>query len=332
MAPVDQVLQMCRGISFADDCEIQDWFCSEVVNGAIATRRPPSVAYTSRLMKLLVQDIELQQREPSDALLETTCTRMEQYSAASKEKPPCFVTYILPEGEPVSCRIYQEKNEVGLRLWEAAFYLAEYFWTFADLLDGRRCVELGSGVGLAAIMILRKCRLGTFVLTDYLPSILANLRFNLEENGIALSGSASEEPASVSVELLDLEKNPGVKLGELLARGIDTVVASDVLYDPDLVKGVVHALSVLLPPPKATASHVPVAYIAATRRNDQTMDIFRSLCADAGLTVEVDKREVRHLFEYDRRTVEMLRITCCVGMGAGETGCVDERSHAVCVG
>ncbi|CAM9234270.1 unnamed protein product [Choristocarpus tenellus] len=82
----------------------------------------------------------------------------------------------------LTCRVVNQDNEVGMRVWEAGRVLAEYCVSRPELFKGRRVLELGAGVGMTGLTIAACCNPSEVVLTDYAPRVLANLRFNAEIN------------------------------------------------------------------------------------------------------------------------------------------------------
>jgi predicted nicotinamide N-methyase len=76
-------------------------------------------------------------------------------------------------------------GDTGCRDWDAGTYLAELALSWPRLFAGRRVLELGAGVGLSAMCMLRHCAPARLTLTDGDATTLANLEHNLHLNGCA---------------------------------------------------------------------------------------------------------------------------------------------------
>jgi predicted nicotinamide N-methyase len=64
----------------------------------------------------------------------------------------------------------------------AGFFLAEYMASNKELFNNKRCVELGSGIGLTGAVLMSVAQPSHTILTDYLDSVLANLETNIKIN------------------------------------------------------------------------------------------------------------------------------------------------------
>uniref|UniRef100_A0A7S0WIK6 Calmodulin-lysine N-methyltransferase n=1 Tax=Chlamydomonas leiostraca TaxID=1034604 RepID=A0A7S0WIK6_9CHLO len=87
----------------------------------------------------------------------------------------------------------------------------------------------------------------------------------------------------------------------------DVVLGSDLLYDPLAIPDLVATLCVLLQPPPAMedteSAARPVMYMATTRRNESTLDLFLAKAAAAGL----DVKEVGQQFESEDEAMDRSR-------------------------
>jgi hypothetical protein len=76
-------------------------------------------------------------------------------------------------------------GDTGCRDWDAGTFLAELALSWPRLFSGRRVLELGTGVGLGAVCMLRHCAPARLTLTDGDATALANLEHNLHLNDCA---------------------------------------------------------------------------------------------------------------------------------------------------
>ena len=74
-------------------------------------------------------------------------------------------------------------NSTGLGMWKGADVLAEFLIQNRDLIQNKRVLELGAGVGLCGLVA---ARLGAshVIMTDGDTSVLSNMRYNIQQNMI----------------------------------------------------------------------------------------------------------------------------------------------------
>lgn len=214
-------------------------------------------------------------------------------------------------------------HKLGLRLWNATFALAEFAMSHPEVFEGAHVVELGSGVGLAGILMSRYSGMASLVLTDYLEDVVDNLKHNVTVNardGDAPTFARLLDWRSVTREALDssTESAPPqdtlpdnmVGLSQAVSKSASEMnpswllnasvfVGSDIVYDEEATKSLVDALQALLldadgttreAPPTAdyrglSAASAPpkAAYIACTVRNPDTLRQFEKWLDEAGL-------------------------------------------------
>eukprot|EP00903_Cladosiphon_okamuranus_P021165 g19441.t1 len=111
------------------------------------------------------------------------------------------------EGAFFSFRVANRDNEVGLRVWEAGRALSEFCLAHSGLLEGKRVLELGAGVGMTGMAVATSCGARQVVLTDYAPKVLSNLEHNVKINHKLLRNGDRNAPphpsADVAVRFLD---------------------------------------------------------------------------------------------------------------------------------
>lgn len=150
---------------------------------------------------------------------------------------------------------------MGAELWIQALPALKLYFTSSP--SGCRCLELGSGTGLAGLAVLQYFGTSTIfdlVLTDNSESALKLCRLNCSLNGMkndddSRKGDDRQFP-SLRVELLEW----GSTLAPGLANGFDVVLATDVIYDIAAWKPLVKTASELLTNGgRLIVSHVPRA-------------------------------------------------------------------------
>jgi len=64
-------------------------------------------------------------------------------------------------------------------MWEAGYLLSEFVIAHTVLFEHKRCLELGSGVGLSGLALSLFARPSSVVFTDYSDPVLDNIESNL---------------------------------------------------------------------------------------------------------------------------------------------------------
>jgi predicted nicotinamide N-methyase len=129
-----------------------------------------------------------------------------------------------------------EAVRVGCCVWDGAFVLAAWLDAQpAGMFAGKRCVELGAGIGLVGLVC---ARLGASVVLTDRQSMVVQARLNAAKNRLAAETPAhlkAPGEGCVTVQPLDWEA-PGAAaaVAALAAQPVDFVIATDCLYqDPN---------------------------------------------------------------------------------------------------
>ncbi|XP_047427988.1 protein-lysine N-methyltransferase EEF2KMT isoform X1 [Mugil cephalus] len=254
---------------------------------------PPSVKYRRLFLSELIRRQEAADCDPLDELYDALAEVV-----GAEETTECYKSYLLPNGEAVSLLeniALISEGTTGLVTWEAALYLAEWALDHKQVFSGRTVLELGSGVGLTGITICRSCSPNRFVFSDCHSRVLQKLGDNVHVNGLTEQGS----PA-VSIEELDWTTASEEKLKEI---GADTVIAADVVYDPEVAGSLVKLLSKIL---RCSSAEV---LICSTVRNPDTYGSFKKQLENAGISHQVMTGPVSHVFPYNRNSaIELIKL------------------------
>ena len=163
-------------------------------------------------------------------------------------------------------------------LWACGRHLANHLCEAPELIQGKRCIELGAGIGLTGIAA---AALGAseVVLTD-VPAAMSLLRANAAAASASHGGAAGEGCRLIVQELLWGEQ---AHIEQALSRGAyEVVLGADILYfqsKEDVVK-LVATMDGLL----AAGGAVLLAY--EWREDWETTDAFHCECAARGLHSE----------------------------------------------
>uniref|UniRef100_A0A8C7JRK6 Eukaryotic elongation factor 2 lysine methyltransferase n=1 Tax=Oncorhynchus kisutch TaxID=8019 RepID=A0A8C7JRK6_ONCKI len=271
--------------------------CFQTCLHPLCCKHPPSVRYRRLFLSQLIKRHEASGREPLDELYDALGEVL-----GVEEGTECYKSYLLPCGEAVSLSestAVISEGTTGLVTWEAALYLAEWALENTHLFTDRTVLELGSGVGLTGIAVCRSCSPSSYVFSDCHLSVLHRLRDNVQLNGLD-----NQNSPRVSVEHLDWEEVTEKQLREI---GAATVIAADVVYDPDIIGCLVKLLSKIL---RCSANGSPPdVYISSTIRNPDTYNSFKHQLESSGIQHEVMTGPVTHVFFYNRQaTIEMIKL------------------------
>ncbi|XP_008292706.1 protein-lysine N-methyltransferase EEF2KMT [Stegastes partitus] len=272
-------------------------FISEILKQTclhpLCRKFPPSVRFR-RLF--LLELIKLQEAADCDPLDELYDALGEVIGA--EETSESYKSYLLPGGGAVSLLenvALISEGTTGLVTWEAALYLAEWALDHQQHFIGRTVLELGSGVGLTGITVCHCCSPNRFVFSDCHSTVLQKLRDNVRLNGLS-------DRTTPEVDVVQLDWTTATE-EQLRQIGADTVIAADVVYDPDVAVSLVKLLSTIL---KCSS---PEILICSTIRNPETYSGFKLQLEKAGISHQVMTDAVRQVFPYNRLSaIELIRL------------------------
>lgn len=162
----------------------------------------------------------------------------------------------------VTCRVTAVFNEVGLKIWEAGWFLAEYILAYPEFFRDRCVLELGAGVGFSGLVLAACTRPRRVLLSDYAPNVMQNLRYNVEIN-------SSKYRCPVDVVTLDWDTWQPSEQGDELQP--DILLAGDCVYDIASFPSLVRVLHAFMDMP---SERQRMAIFASTIRNQTTFQAF----------------------------------------------------------
>ncbi|XP_043945721.1 protein-lysine N-methyltransferase EEF2KMT-like [Protopterus annectens] len=299
----------------SDTSVIQDILQKTVLH-PLCKKYPPSVKYRKIFLTELIKKHEATAAEPDDMLYEALAAVL-----CTEESTLCYTSYLLPTGESVTlCESIAAISEgtTGLVTWEAALCTAEWSIENPHLFSDRTVLELGSGAGLTGIVLCKTCHPRKYIFTDCHPSVLQGLRKNILINGFLLDSTSWDQTTvdfpntscawskelSVSVRRLDWATATEEKLSQLQA---DVVIATDVVYDPEIIPYLINVFYMLLT--SRSDKTQPVIYVASTVRNPDTYQLFKDKLDNSGIGQEILPRPEKVLFPYDWASdIEILKL------------------------
>ncbi|KAM3917608.1 protein-lysine N-methyltransferase EEF2KMT [Leptodactylus fuscus] len=279
----------------------------KTIRHPVCQNYPPSLQYRRLFLSELIKKHECTGAEPLDDLYSALAEILN-----SEDTAVCYKSYCLPTGDLVTLSenvAIISEGTTGLVTWEAALYLAEWAIENNHLFNNRTILELGSGIGLTGLVVCKSCSPKKYTFSDYHQKVLQQLKENIQLNGFTLSeehsGPSESLKTVLSVTELDWES---VTEQELVNLEADLVIASDVVYDPEILTSFSRVLKKLFHCTKA-GNNLEV-YVASTIRNPETYRLFQTTLDNTGLSWQVLPDHKKTLFVYDKNsTVQILKLT-----------------------
>eukprot|EP01102_Stenamoeba_stenopodia_P019531 TRINITY_DN7409_c0_g1_i2.p1 TRINITY_DN7409_c0_g1~~TRINITY_DN7409_c0_g1_i2.p1 ORF type:complete len:395 (+),score=76.01 TRINITY_DN7409_c0_g1_i2:208-1392(+) len=254
---------------------IQRGFVRRVLNDRLSVSYPPLSAYSVRFAKHYYSMIESENVEVIEEFLDVYLGLLMREGTMSSLKNRRFaevdghlVFRLKERTDRIIIKVSSEMTNVGLVMWEAGYLLSEFIIYHPELFDNKRCLELGSGVGLSGIALSLFAKPTSVVFTDYSDPVLDNIEANLLINDLC-------ERTNLPIYVCDLDWEE-VKTEEDLDRfgDVDVLIAADVVYDVSVVQHLARVIRLFLSKKPSDTNATPVAYIVTTVRNPLTWEAF----------------------------------------------------------
>ncbi|KAI0937170.1 hypothetical protein AcV5_005131 [Taiwanofungus camphoratus] len=292
--------------------ELHDFLLNLVLFNSHLQVYPPSQQYQISFWKWAIQQLEerctSEDTEIDERIYSHLISLMPLSCSGNLAVPPpteSYVTYFWKTPQRASdtvefscvqkatlleSRMMIESGTTGLRTWTASLVMAQHLILHPDLVQGRRILELGAGVGFLGIVIATLQLLAeapekpgqpspALCLTDANDAVLRRCQDN-----VRLSCNLSSRHPSLSCYLFDW--SDGVDplrqsiIQDLLRRiNAEIIIGTDLVYEPSIIPALISTLYLALKTNKGVSSKGTVAYIALTVRNEAT---FGELLRTAG--------------------------------------------------
>jgi predicted nicotinamide N-methyase len=132
-------------------------------------------------------------------------------------------------GAPKAFKEKASADYTGWTIWSSSVLLSRWILENKNLLEGKRCLELGSGCGLVGAVLAFHTKAASITLTDYQPDTLANLRHNIDQNRALQDGESGEaKPSLPEIQVLPLDWDDEEKF-ESFGK-FDVILVSDATY------------------------------------------------------------------------------------------------------
>ena len=200
---------------------------------------------------------------------------------------------------------------IGGKLWDAALVLMHFLRSPAKcgggrhMVEGKCVVELGAGTGLVGLCCALCLEAKDVLITD-IEEVCQLIDVNIQLNGLSEERGMGLGSSTLSLPLV-WDDPPAFKTSPRISA-VDTVVLSDVVYDPELYVPLVATLSELVQPASSPGIKNVDVLLAWRHRNPDDFRFWVALAA-AGFT-------------YAEIALEVLRAECGQSLCGA---CVDIR-------
>ncbi|XP_046637123.1 protein-lysine N-methyltransferase EEF2KMT-like [Daphnia pulicaria] len=276
---IEETLNQSSELGRVNGNEDEMFLCQESILNAtvhhpLNLKYPLPDVYIHTFLKCLINMVERFHCEIHSNILEKytnlICKNLSTVEAGHR-------SFMIDESTSISLReniSIISDGTTGLCTWQAAFHLAEWCIANRQRITGMTVVELGSGAGLVGLTCYKTCKPGYITMTDFHPKVMETLRYNLENNQLIENSSPP-----IDIQPLDWMEFHTKSESSLQA---DLVLASDVVFDVELIPALVGTLSKLLHP--RDNQLLPSAIVACTERNQETLNRFLYELAQQNLT------------------------------------------------
>lgn len=299
MVPVRSI-QWPQGFSYS--VPEQTALFEEVWSDGLCVKYPPSRSYQMHFIKHVMTSAEDRGHSVASELYELYAALVAV--PESGEADFCYKSYCInPHNSFVTLKESTKlisQGTTGLTTWQAAFYLVEWASSGNNMqfFRGKSILELGAGLGFTGIALCLLCHPSRYTFTDCHDDVLHVLKEN-----VGFNLSASEPDTEVEVSAFNWEQQ-GVE-GCLCRGKVDCIVATDVVYDTEIVDDFVQAIHKLL------SKHInAVALVASTIRNPSTYRHFCEKLDATSIRWKVAEKASCEIFYYDRTLpIEILELS-----------------------
>ncbi|KAI9141793.1 putative methyltransferase-domain-containing protein [Paraphysoderma sedebokerense] len=262
---------LADNISWVDDT-VQCQFLHQVIHSPQLNNYPPAQTYTVSFMKKYIRLIEDSFQAVNEELIQYYCEIVTTAPKRPEEGGSFSTTYKTYFLDP-ACKSYVTVKEdqstlgggtTGLRTWAAGLHMIEYLLQHPESIRSKKILELGSGVGLVA-MVCAHLDAKSIIATDCDYRVLNRIRENVE-----IVESNQSRSSNITITKLDWES---FIPDELSCLDFDMIICSDVTYDDRIIPPLLNVISNLVRLKKKSLEDVEIL-VAATIRREDTFGVF----------------------------------------------------------
>ncbi|KAK8803256.1 hypothetical protein WA158_000950 [Blastocystis sp. Blastoise] len=272
-APLASVIDKIKETPDWYSFENQEWIVNNIICDDLVKLYPCEESYKKRFIVLFNKAIEENDQVANDSLLI-------EYSKYLKYAWDCderfyYTHFLVPKiseeniNKPdkfVTCRVARTLNEVGLRIWEAGFSVAEWAIRNRSYFENKSILELGSGIGFTSLMLWNMIPIKKIIATEYPEVVLNTLKWNVEINEHHLDKSLTScVPEVRKINFYDYD------IDEINQLNFELILVADVVYEESIIDGLCNILYDLL---RTDPEHKKKALVVCTLRNEKTFEYF----------------------------------------------------------
>ena len=236
------------------------------VNHDLMVSRPVSLKYRQLFVKSVIKQLEWHDIPVCPSMATSYAHLISQVNSRSDFNLN-YVNYIMSDGQTIS--LLESDNLVidgttGLRSWSAAKHLAQFIEQNRCVVDNKNVLELGSGVGLTGIYILKTCSPSHLTFSDHHSVVLEVLKNNIDNNKVCSKSS------SFKIDWNDCQTIDNY----LTDNDPEVIIAADVVFDPEVTVSLCRVVNHLL------KNKPRICYICCTHRSDESVQYFLDIIAN----------------------------------------------------
>jgi len=297
----------------------------KMLNSSLLKKYPPTRSYQALFLSQFLKQYDNVNIELNESLVNLMLENAKQKDVCEEEY--CYQIYPLSLSDSVDeenddddedeldaqsndfvvVRVAAEKriSTTGLAVWDAALVLTELLLndeSARDLVAGKRVLSLACGTAFVSLALMRK-EVEHITVVDYSPPVLLNAMHNLKINGNfdlpenveATSGDATRNFDSLLIDFVRCDEQD---VEQLIEKKPELIVASDVMYDPQLIDAFVSLLQRLL----KSVETPPRVLVANTKRSDELSEHFHNALRESQLDFsKLDVSDTDQLFDVQFR-------------------------------
>ncbi|XP_053976785.1 protein-lysine N-methyltransferase EEF2KMT isoform X1 [Hylaeus volcanicus] len=276
------LLGSTKNIGCFFDLNRQKEILENTVNNDLVKKYPVKRSYQQAFLKLLMKKIEERDGEIHDEIYAAYCNLI----SLSLNEVIHYKHFLIDDQDSDYISIQESTNIIsegttGLCSWQGAVELSKWCIENKSEFCGKVILELGCGVGLTGLSIIKKCSPKQYVFTDchrtVLEMVSANIKFNLQKNKETVQIKPQLKTDRLKFQMR--YNNTNVEVMELRWEDIkkyltenwtvpDVIIGADILYETNSFSALVVGLKALL------SFNNRYGIIAATIRNMDTFSLF----------------------------------------------------------
>ena len=176
--------------------------------------------------------------------------------------------------------LFKADGGEGLHLWEASVLLSRWVLKNKELFKGKTILELGSGCGLLGMSILKYTDCSSLVFSDYVDSVIENLKENIALNQDDENNSDESRKDWYNKALIE---KIDWKNFESQITSYDIIIGTELIYQGGPIKELACMINKVL-------AKDGICYISMPLKRSMT-DIFISYLKELDLEIKAEKIE-----------------------------------------